>query len=343
LTDQAPSIFADMKTVEEREASDAQALDALLKNARTPFVVRGLVAYWPLVQAGLQSSRAARAYLLERARDVPFSVSVGPPGHDGRMFYNDDMAMNFQTARGKLSDIFGSIDANEDRADPPSMYLASIDVPAHFVGIDQENALDLGQRDTLKSLWIGTPTRIAAHNDFPDNLACCVAGRRRFTLFPPDQFTNLYLGPIDNTPAGRAVSMIDFHQPDFAAHPEFAKALSHAQVAELEPGDALFIPSMWWHHVEGLAKFNILLNYWWRDTPRFLGQPQDALNHAILAIRDLPPQDRAIWRDLFDHYVFNNTPVLHDHIPPEARGVLDTLNAETAGRLRTFLLRTLSR
>lgn len=343
MSERPTSIFADLPSVEECEAADASALDALLKRARKPFVIRGLVAHWPLVQAGLRSPRSARAYLLDRARDVPFSVSVGPPGHDGRMFYDAAMAMNFQTARGKLADIFGSIDANEDRADPPSMYLASIDVPAHFDGVDHENALDLGQRDPLISLWIGTPTRIAAHNDFPDNLACCVAGRRRFTVFPPNQFRNLYPGPIDNTPAGRAVSMVDFHMPDFDAYPGFADALGHAQVAELEPGDALFIPSMWWHHVEGLAPFNILLNYWWRDTPRFLGQPQDALNHAILSIRDLPPEDKAVWRDLFEHYVFASTPDMFDHIPEDARGVLDPLTPETAGRLRAFLLRTLSR
>ena len=332
-----------MPAVETREAADAVVLDTLLKTARTPFIVRGLVADWPLVQAGLQSPRAARAYLLERARDVPFAVSVGPPGHDGRMFYDPAMAMNFQMARGKLADIFGSIDANEGRADPPSMYLGSIDVPSHFDGVDRENSVDLGARDCIASLWIGTPTRIAAHNDFPDNLACCVAGRRRFTLFPPEQFRNLYLGPIDNTPAGRAVSMVDFHAPDYVTHPQFQEAIRHAQVADLEPGDALFIPSMWWHHVEGLSPFNILLNYWWRDTPRFLGQPQDALNHAILSIRDLPPEDRAIWRDMFDHYVFAEDPQSFDHIPDGARGILDPLTAETAGRLRAFLLRTLSR
>ena len=61
-------------------------------------------------------------------------------------------------------------------------------------------------------------------------------------LFPPDQFRNLYLGPIDNTPAGRAVSMVDFHAPDFNAYPRFREALRHALVAELAPGDAIFIP-----------------------------------------------------------------------------------------------------
>ena len=259
------------------------------------------------------------------------------------MFYDAAMAMNFRMEHRKLADIFGEFDANEGRADSPSAYLASIDVPTHFDGVDEDNQLDLRARKPLVSLWIGTPTRIAAHNDFPDNLACCTAGRRRFTLFPPDQFRNLYLGPIDNTPAGRAISMVDFHAPDFARHPRFADALGQAQLAELEPGDALFIPSMWWHHVEGLAPFNILLNYWWRDTPRFLGQPQDALNHAMLTIRDLPDADKAIWRELFEHYVFGNGPQLTDHIPAGARGVLDPLNAESAGRLRAFLLRTLSR
>ena len=337
------SIFAGLTAVAEREAADASSLDALLRGARVPFVIRGLARDWPLVQAGLQSPKEARRYLEARARSVPFAVSIGSPGNDGRLFYDAGMDMNFRMARGKLADIFEGMDANEDRAEPPTIYLGSIDVPTHFDGVHEENRIDLGPREPLVSLWIGTPSRIAAHNDFPDNLACCAVGGRRFTLFPPEQFANLYLGPIDNTPAGRAVSMVDFHAPDFAAHPRFADALDHAQVAELEPGDALFIPSMWWHYVEGLARFNILLNYWWRDTPRFLGQPQDALNHAILSIRDLPPEDKAIWRALFDHYVFDNGPLVTDHIPAGARGVLDPLDAESAGRLRSFLLRTLSR
>lgn len=342
MADRDGPIYDCLARVPEREWSGA-GLDSLLDDAREPFVLRGLVADWPLVAAAKRSARDVRRYLLDHARDRPFMVSIGPPGHDGRLFYDHDMAMNFRAGTGKLADIFAGIDKGEQLGDIRTVYLASIDIPTHFDGLDEANPVDLGARDPLKSIWIGTRTRIAAHNDFPDNLACCAAGRRRFTLFPPDQFRNLYLGPIDHTPAGRVVSMVDFDAPDLAAHPRFVEAMAHALTVELEPGDAIFIPSMWWHHVEGLADFNILVNYWWRRTPAWLGQPQEALNHAILAIRDLPPEDKAIWRDLFDHYVFENDGGVTDHIPESARSILAPLTPETAGRLRAFLLRTLSR
>ena len=338
-----PSIFAQMKPVEVREAADFAALSALLDEASAPFVVRGLVNDWPLVAAGRDSPRAARSYLLDKAHPVPFEVTIGQPGRDGRLFYEDDFAMNFRQARGKLADIFRGFDDNEGRADAPAIYLTSVDMKLFFDGLADENPSPVRGRDPRESIWIGTDTRVAAHNDFPRNLACCAVGRRRFTVFPPEQFRNLYIGPLENTPAGRAVSLVDFHDPDLAAFPRFAEALAHARVAELEPGDALYIPSMWWHHVEGLEAFNVLVNYWWRDTPGFLGQPQDALNHAIWALRDLPQEERAFWRQLFDHYVFENPPEVTEHIPEPARGILAPLTAETASRIRTFLLRTLNR
>ena len=331
-----------MPRMEERKAGDAAALDALIRSADTPFVIRGLVADWPLVQAGKRSAKEARDYLVEHARKRPFTVSLGPPGHDGRLFYDSDMEMNFQTARGDLAAIFKGIDDNEGRANPPTIYLTSVDVHDFFDGLHEANHVDLGDRQPITSIWIGTRTVVAAHNDFPDNLACCAVGRRRFTVFPPDQFPNLYLGPIDNTPAGRAVSMVDFHDPDWDAHPRFAEAVKHGLVADLEPGDAVFVPSLWWHHVEGRDGFNAMINYWWRETPRWLGQPQDALNHAILAVRDLPDDEKAIWRQLFDHYVFENGPEVAAHIPEGKRGILDPLTAETAGRIRAFLMRTIN-
>jgi hypothetical protein len=137
--------------------------------------------------------------------------------------------------------------------------------------------------------------------------------------------------------------MVDFHAPDLARHPRFATALAHAQIADLAAGDALYIPPLWWHHVEGLDPFNVLVNYWWRDAPPWLGQPQDALNHALLAIRDLPADQKAHWRDMFDHYVFGNDETVVAHIPEAGRSVLAPLTPHSAGRLRAFLLRQLSK
>ena len=335
-------IFSNIAHIADREVADFGGLAELIEGAREPFVVRGLVADWPLVRAGLESAAKAREHLLAHARAMPFTVALGPPGHGGRMFYADDMQMNFREGTGKLADIFGGFDRYEGEDNPPTAYVPSVDMNRHFNGLTEANPSPVAQYKPRESIWIGTRTRIAAHNDFPDNLACCAVGRRRFTLFPPEQFENLYLGPVDNTPAGRAVSMVDFHQPDFTAHPRFEAALETALTTELEPGDAVFIPSMWWHHVEGLAPFNVLVNYWWRETPKWLGQPQDALNHAILAIRDLPPQDRAIWKQMFDHYVFEHGPNVTDHIPEGARGILDPLTPEGASRIRSFLLRALN-
>jgi hypothetical protein len=337
-----PGLMSELAAVAEVAVGSAAELDARLRSADAPFVARGLVADWPLVDAGRRSGGEARAYLLGMHRDLPFTVALGIAAGEERIFYDPAMAMNFRTLRGRLSDIFADIDAAE--ADPavPPIYVASTDVHDFFDGLHADNHVGLGQRRCRTGIWMGTRTRIAAHNDFPDNLACVAVGRRRFTLFPPDQFANLYLGPLDNTPAGRAVSMVDFAAPDFVAHPKFRDALTHAQVAELGPGDAIFIPSMWYHHVEGLDPFNVLINYWWRETPGWLGQPEDALHHALLAIRDLPSNEKAQWRALFDHYVFANGDDVTEHLPEGTRSILDPLTPETASRIRAYLLRQLS-
>lgn len=322
---------------------DSGGLDDLLSSASRPFIVRGFAREWPLVKAGIEGGgSAARAYLLQRARDRRFEVNLGTPGKGPRLFYDDHMGMNFRMGRASLADIFAGIEANLDKADTPAIYLSSLDMHDYFDGLHEENHADLVGRPSRDSIWIGTRTQIAAHNDIPDNLAVCAVGERRFTLFPPEAFLDLYLGPLENTPAGRAVSMVDFADPDFQHHPRFRNALGIALVAALEAGDALFIPSLWYHHVESLASFNVLINHWWRPTPRFLGDPEQALLHAILAVRDLSAQARERWKALFDHYVFSGGDAAAAHLPEGKRGILDPLNAETAGRLRAFLLRTLS-
>lgn len=339
---EANAILAELPSVAEVELARAD-LDERLRGASEPFVVRGLAADWPLVEAGLDGAHAVRSYLVGLARDRSFPVNIGMPGAGDRLFYDAAMGVNFRMAQGPLDSILDGIIANADKRDAPVIYLSSIDMEAYFDGLGAANPMPLGDRRPLASIWIGNRTRIAAHNDVPDNLAICAVGKRRFTVFPPDQMANLYPGPLDNTPAGRPVSMVDLRAPDLEAYPRFREALQHAQVAELEPGDAIFVPSLWWHHVEGLAPFNILVNYWWRDAPAYLGHPEDALYHAILAIRDLPEDARARWREQFEHYVFSGGAEPVGHLPEAARGILAPLTAETAGQIKAKLLRGLSR
>ena len=94
---------------------------------------------------------------------------------------------------------------------------------------------------------------------------------------------------------------------------------------------------MWWHHIEALDDLNVLVNYWWRDSPAYLGAPLNALQHAILALRDLPEGQRDIWKALFDYYVFTTSDEHLQHIPEQARGVLNPINEEMAQQLRALL------
>lgn len=336
-----PDIFSRLASIKEVNASSLDEMRPAMADGQ-PFVVRGLVKDWPLVQAGLTSGAAAREYLLSKSKDIPYVVNVGPPENEGRIFYRDDMSMNVRMGKAPLGEIFERMSGCEDATEQPVVYMSSVNTKTFFDGLHEDNNLDFGDQNALESIWIGTRTRIAAHNDFPDNIACVAAGERRFTVFPPEQFTNLYIGPIDNTPAGRSISMVDFHRPDFERFPKFRQALETGITATLAPGDAIYIPSMWWHHVEGLSAFNVLVNYWWRETPRYLGGAQNALNHAIMAIRDLPAEERKHWRDLFDYYVFENGPEVTDHIPEQGRGVLAPLDAQSAARLRSFLIKMLT-
>ena len=123
----------------------------------------------------------------------------------------------------------------------------------------------------------------------------------------------------------------------------FADALAHAHVVELAAGDAILIPSMWWHHVEALDSFNVLINYWWRQSPDHMDSPMNALMMAMLSVRDLPTEQRKAWQHLFDHYVFAADEHTAEHIPKPARGGLLPLDPDAARVLRARLLKSLNR
>jgi hypothetical protein len=332
------------KAIDESAASEIAALPEFLAQLSSPHVIRGLVGDWPLVQAGLRSREELGNYLQRYYSGAPLISCVGPPSIRGRLGYNDTFTgFNYQRANMPLGRFLASIESAAGTDNPPTLYVGSSMLDHWFPGIAEENPLQPADARILASLWLGNQVVVSAHFDLPDNLACCVAGRRRFTVFPPEQMQNLYVGPWDVTPAGQPISLVDVRDPDLERFPRFAQAWSSAQAAILEPGDALFVPSMWWHHVEGLDELNVLLNYWWRHTPAYMGTPMSVLKHAFLSIRGLPPEQRKVWKALFDYHIFDAAEESIAHIPEAGRGIHGPMDDNRARALRAELLSMLNR
>jgi hypothetical protein len=330
--------------IEELTGCDPKAIPESVFSSATPVILRGLVESWPMVEASKKSPQQSLEYLLNFKTDEPITVFYGEPEIDGRVFYNHDYSgFNFETLRLPLQKIASELVKNLSNKQSPMLYVGSTMVDKWLPGFRAENDIEFEDNDPLVSLWMGNQSRIAAHYDFASNIACCVAGRRRFTLFPPEQIDNLYIGPIDFTPAGQPISLVDFKHPGFEKYPKFRQALDSALTIDLEPGDALLIPSMWWHHVESLDAFNALVNYWWRSSPNYLGTPLNVLQHALMGLRDLPTEQRAIWQNLFEHYIFNAKDENFEHIPESARGVLNKMDEKTAADIRDLLISRLQR
>jgi hypothetical protein len=326
-------------------AVDPNALPVELLSSERPYVLRGLFSHWPVVQAALRSDMDLARYLMSLYNGVQVGLFQLAPQAGGRVFYADETLRGFNFSRHTttLDQVLRGLIGLAQVAEPPALYVGSTTVEAVMPGFMDANPMGLGALDSLVSLWLGNRTRIAAHYDLPDNLAVVAAGHRRFTIFPPEQIHNLYLGPLDPTPAGQPVSLVDFSQPDFERFPRFAQALEAGLQVEMEPGDALFIPSMWFHHVEGLAPVNLLINAWWRPVPEYVDSPLNTLRLALMTLRDLPAKERRIWQHHFQYFIWDADDANWAHIPKDARGLLGPINEEQSRHFRAQLLQKLKR
>ncbi|WP_337843414.1 cupin-like domain-containing protein [Rheinheimera sp.] len=321
-----------------------------LLDGQGPVLIKGLLSHWPLLQAGKHSAASVADYLLTHYNGRTTQVYYGEPGLNGRYFYNDDYtALNFEARIGRVDDVLQQLLQWQQDPQPPSLYIASNLIQSHFPLLLQQNQLDwpkpalpFSTEPERISLWLGNRSLAACHYDSSDNLACVIAGKRRFTLFPPEQIANLYPGPLEPTPGGQVISLVDFANPDLQKFPNFAKAQAVAQVVELEPGDALYLPAMWWHQVEALESFNLLLNYWWSEAPRYTGAGSTLLYHALLTLKDKPAHERRAWRALLDYYIFEPEQSVA-HLPDAAQGLLGGLDEQKARQLRAMLLQRLNR
>jgi hypothetical protein len=330
--------------IRELDAHDAALIRREMQESGEPFVLRALVSDWPSVAAGRAGTTALMDYLRSLDSGAPVDAIMTPPEVQGRIFYREGLnGFNFVRNRLPLTAVAQQALRYAGHANAPAVAVQSALIKECLPGFTAANPLPLADASAEPRIWLGNATTTPTHLDESFNLGCVLHGRRRFTLFPPEQIGNLYVGPLDYAPTGSPMSLVQLHAPDFARFPRFRHALAAARRAELSPGDALFIPPLWWHNVESLEPLNVWVNYWWLTGGAPLGSVSgyDSLLHAILNIRQLPSPVREAWRALFDYYVFGPQSQVSAHIPEERRGVLGALAPADAERLQTQLAQRL--
>ena len=328
--------------IPEWRGTDAAAFHAEVVPLHRPVVLRGIVKDWPVVGHALRSSDAVCAYLKAFDTGVDVNAIMTAPAQAGRITYSDDLrGFSFVRNRLPLSAVISQLQRYLGGRNAPSLAAQSAIIADAIPGFLNENRLPLLPASVEPRIWLGNTITVPAHFDEAHNIACCVSGKRRFTLFPPEQVANLYIGPIDFTPAGAPVSMAT---TDFDKFPRFREALANSFVAELEPGDAVFIPSLWWHQVESIGALNILINYWWGGAIGVndrASSPTSCLMHCLANMQDLTPAVRAAWQHMFAHFIFD--PEAAAHIPAWRRGVQGKMSETDIRKVKDALIEQLKK
>ena len=142
------------------------------------------------------------------------------------------------------------------------------------------------------------------HYDVMDNILVEMVGRKRVVLFPPHQRNNMYLptnypphvdsndksaaaalNAYKNSAAGSSSSsrVENIDTLDCARFPRFAEAIRHGIEVFLEPGDILFIPALWFHHISCPEQSCISVNLFWHGMP-----PANYDQKDLYGNRDIP-------------------------------------------------------
>lgn len=206
-------------------------------DTRTPVVLRGLVRSWPACRTWSPASLAARF----AAQPVEV-MRVDNDEQRGASPYRERSVMPFGELVARLAEPAGGdlylVAQNRLLADPAFDALwADMDLAPDW--------FDASARTTHVSLWMSPQGAVTPlHYDMQNTLLAQVHGTKRVIVASPTDTPHLYKGPV-------GYSLADPEPSASAAFPRLAQAALYE--TELAPGDALFLPGEWWHHVRSLT------------------------------------------------------------------------------------------
>ncbi len=216
-----------------------------------PVVITGAMDDWP-------ARRWSADYFRRTYGDRVLPVA---PIRDGKVVYGADFGVRYEQIR------FGEWVDGLEAGSPPPYYAAF-----HIAEVLPDLANDLRIPSFCPPapwwqvrFWMSpADTGSPMHQDLPDNLFSQLIGRKRVILVPPRDSWRMYRQPL--TSHLPQYSRVDAEHPDLARFSRFARA--RQMVVELEPGDLLYLPRLWWHQARSLD-FSVSVNQWWATGWRY--------------------------------------------------------------------------
>ncbi len=221
---------------------------AALRRAGRPVILDGLLDDWPAASAFTITG------LRERFgdRELPVLKTEG-----GRLAVDVEKGVAFETLR--LRDYVDRVLCGA----PMDTYLAT-PLDTWLPELQAEMPPPRYCRDAPwknPRLWLSAAgTVVPLHRDVAQNVFYQLVGRKRFLVYPPAAAPWLYSQPIRSALANYA--RVDPEQPDDERFP-LSRLVAPVEIV-LGPGDAMFLPSRWWHHVRSLET-SLSVAYWWAD------------------------------------------------------------------------------
>lgn len=208
------------------EGLDARTLSVtdLIAEDR-PAILRGIARELPIVAAGRRGSAHAIDWLRQFDGGRPVTAYVGAPAIAGRFGYTDALdGLNFARERGVLGDYLDRLRDGLDDPQGPAIYIGSTDLDQYLPGLREKAVLPFGDPQfaatpPLVSAWIGNRTTAATHYDMSNNMASCLIGRRRFTLFRRDRSQTCTRGRWSRPRPGRSSAWSICARPTLRASP----------------------------------------------------------------------------------------------------------------------------
>lgn len=203
-----------------------------------PLVIRGAVSQWPAI------ARWTKEYLIEKAGSSEVQIQSNRNRNRQYEIQSSEHRQTMQFSEF-VETVFSAKESNDlymtaQNGDINGQALAML-----WPDIEPlPDILDESCNNGRMFFWIGpSGTVTPLHHDHTNNLMAQVVGRKRVKLISPNYLAYLY-NHI------RCYSEVDPENIDNLKFPLFQRAKIYD--VTIGPGDLLFLPVGWWHHVRSL-------------------------------------------------------------------------------------------